>query len=154
MRLRVDDELAGERLGSHVGDARRGRLRPGYLEDLAEHVVHGEEGGGHAGARGQELATAHAVLGGQIAGELFHPRLDPALLAGLGHRVVLAVGHDLGRHRPAVRGDLGRRRALQLVVTEVVRHRSPPGGSTRPWISTIAFSRTGGARARRGQPRD
>ena len=50
VRLGVNDELSGERLRAHVGDARCGRFRPAHVEHGTEDVVHREEGGGHAGA--------------------------------------------------------------------------------------------------------
>src|SRR5262249_29852351 len=112
--------------GALVGDARRGRLSAAHLEHRAEHVVHSEEGGGHAGARSQELAPAQAVPGREIGRELLHPGLDAALLAGLRQRVVLPVRDDLRGNWASKGGDLGGCGALQFRVAEIVGHRVPP----------------------------
>ncbi len=126
VRLGIDDELPGQRLRAQVGDTRRGGFGAAHLEDGTEHVVHGEEGRRHAGARGQELAPAQAVLRREITRQLRHPGLDAALLRRLRQRVVFAVRDDLGRNRPSERRDFGRCGALELGVAEIVRHGSPP----------------------------
>ena len=99
VRLVVDDELPRQRLGALVGHARRLRLGGGHVEQAPEHLVHGEKSRGHAGARREEPAPAHAVTRAQGLGELLHPRLDTLLVRCLGQRVELTVRNDLRRNR-------------------------------------------------------
>ena len=69
VRLGIDDELAGQRLGSRIGQSGCGRLGALHVEDRPEYVVHGEEGRGHAGAAGEELAPAQPVTRREVAGQ-------------------------------------------------------------------------------------
>ena len=126
VRLVVDDELPGQRSGPGVGDARGLRLGRGHLEEGPEDLVHGQEGRGHARAAGQEAPAAQAVAPAEVVGKHLEPRLHLPLLARLGQRVELSVGHDLGRDRRPERGGLRRRRSLELRVAEIVRHGGPP----------------------------
>ena len=48
----------------------------GDIVERTEHVVHGHEGGRHAGGRGQELAPVHAMVAAQVVSEFLDARLD------------------------------------------------------------------------------
>ena len=120
--LHVHDELAGQRLGAGDRHAGLGGLGRGHVEHRAEHLVHGQERRRHAGRAGQERAPAQAVTAAELIGHLLDARLHARLLAGLRQGVVLAVRHDLRRHRRAKGGGLGGGGSIELGGTQVVRH--------------------------------
>ena len=69
------------------------------VEEAPVHLVHGQEGGGHAAGGGQELSPAHSELLGGAGGELLRSRFDALLFLGLANRHVLPVRHELSGDR-------------------------------------------------------
>jgi hypothetical protein len=96
--LDVDDELSRERAGAVGRHAGLLRFRGGDVEEVPEHLVHGEKGGGHPGAARQELAAAEAVPAPEVRRHLLDAGFDLLLLARLRQRIELTVGNDLCRH--------------------------------------------------------
>jgi hypothetical protein len=99
VRLHVDDELPGQRARAGGGDAGLLRLGHAHIEEAAEDLVHGQEGGRHPGAAGQELPAVHAVLRAEILGELLDAGFHALLLGCLRERIELTVRDDLGGDR-------------------------------------------------------
>ena len=97
--LVVEDELAGQLAAAVVGHLHVARLGLRHIEHGPEHLVHREEGRGHAGVRGEEGAAVHAVAPRLDIAHLLDEGLDPALVVGLRERVVLAVRDHLGGDR-------------------------------------------------------
>jgi hypothetical protein len=99
VRVRVHDELAGQRLRALGGLILLGGLGTRDVEQPAVDLVHGDERGGHAGGGREERATAHALLARQVVAERLHARFDLALRAGLRGGEVFVARHDLRRDR-------------------------------------------------------
>ena len=95
MRLHVDDELI-LRPAFIISRLLEG-LGFGDFEEIAEALIHSDEGGRHAGAGAQELAARHAELPGLLVGHVVNQVFDLALLRGLRQRVELFVGNRLRR---------------------------------------------------------
>jgi hypothetical protein len=107
VKLVVEDELAGERLGTrrrHLGLRRFGRID---LEQAAEDLVHGDEGRRHAAGAAQEAAPVEAEPAPVALGQFLDAGLHHSLCRTLRQRIELAVRHHLCRYRRAERSLVG-----------------------------------------------
>ena len=121
MRLHVEDELAFRPLGAGLGHHGVGRLGLGDVEHLAEHVVHGHEGGGHAACGLEKVPAVHAQLLAIGVGQLLDAGLDLLLLGRLRGGIEFPVRDDLGGNRRAKR-ILRRLHLREFTLAEIGAH--------------------------------
>ena len=121
VRLDVHDELALRPIGPGLGHHGVGRLGLGDVEHLAEHVVHGHEGGGHAACGLEKAPAVHAQLLAIGVGQLLDAGLDLLLLGRLRGGIEFPVRDDLSRNRRA-ESVLCRLDSCEFSITEVRTH--------------------------------
>jgi len=114
MGVAVDDQLPRQclsALGRRLGCRGLGHAD---LEEPAEHLVHRDERGRHAGGSLEEAPARQALVAGEPVAQILEPGLDLALLGALPDRHVLVARHDLRRHRRRKRRRLGRLQFAQF----------------------------------------
>ena len=114
--MHVHDELVFERVCALLRHRRRRRFRLARVEDRAEGVVHGHEGGRHAGRGLKELAAIQALLLAELVAHVEQAGLDLLLLFALRRWNVFVAGNDLGRDRRGVGQHFGGHQRVALVV--------------------------------------
>ena len=129
VRVHVHDELVLQPIGTRLGEIDAlGLGRRGAVERTVD-LVHGDEGGRHAGRGLEEAPARQAVLAAVLVGQRVHARLDLLLPLGLRHRHELVARHDLRRHRSRVVAQSGRGKACTFFVAQHA-HGHPPGASS------------------------
>ena len=139
MRVHVHDELVFQRIRPLLCHGRRRCFRLVDIEDRAERVVHGDEGGRHAGGALKEGAAAQALFLAELIAHVEQARFHLPLLFALGCRDVFVARDDLRRDRRGVRQHLGRHQRRQFLRGQKA-HRFLLGDGVRPLALALAVA--------------